>query len=199
MGFLKRLFGGGDEHVTPRDDRTPTDEQAIERYRYIVRTAPPQAIEQAHEQAFRQLAPELRRALLRELSKAVPAHERIDRDDPTSLARMATRAELQYPGVVERILSKSSPLMGGGYGYGGSLFGGVYMSSLAGAFVASIIAQGLYESFADIPASKGGAESATAQGEYGAQDAGLEASGYVQSGEADLGSDFGGDLGGTDF
>jgi hypothetical protein len=68
MGFLNRLFGGGDERereelrhamqrVTLHDGRTPADQQAIERYRYLVRTAPPQAIEQAHEQAFAQLSP----------------------------------------------------------------------------------------------------------------------------------------------
>ena len=62
MGFLKRLFGGGDERereelrhamqrVTPHDGRTPSDEQAIERYRYLLRTAPPEAIEQAHERS----------------------------------------------------------------------------------------------------------------------------------------------------
>jgi hypothetical protein len=104
MGFLKRLFGGRDERereelrhamqrVTPHDGRTPSDEQAIERYRYLVRTAPPEAIELAHEQAFAQLTPEQRRMALQELSESVPAHERIDRDDPKSLARMATRAE----------------------------------------------------------------------------------------------------------
>lgn len=121
MDFLKRLFGGGDERereqlrhaqqrVTPHDGRTPSDEQAVERYRYLVRTAPPEAIEQAHEQAFAQLTPEQRRMALQELSKTVPAHERIDRDDPKSLARMATRAELQQPGVVERIFYGRSPI-----------------------------------------------------------------------------------------
>ncbi len=105
MDFLKRLFGGGDERereesrramrsVTPRYSQMPTDAQAIERYRYLVRTAPPEAVEQAHEQAFGQLTSEQRRIVLQELSKTVPAHERIDRDDPKYLARMATRAEL---------------------------------------------------------------------------------------------------------
>jgi hypothetical protein len=210
MGFLKRLFGDGDERereelrhavqrVTPHDGRTPSDEQAIERYRYLVRTAPAQAIEQAHEQAFAQLTPEQRRIALQELSKTVPVHERIDRDDPKSLARMATRAELQQPGVVERIFYGRSTMMGGGYGYGDGLFGGAFMSSLAGAFVGSIIAQGLYDSFFDIPeynggdpsasvGDYGGAESATAENEYSAQDAGL-----------DYGNDFGGDFEGTEF
>ncbi len=179
MGFLKRLFGGGDERereesrramrsVTPRDGQTPTDAQAIERYRYLVRTAPPEAIEQAHEQAFAQLTPEQRRIVLEELSKSVPAPERVDLDDPRSLARIATRAELQQPGVVERIFYGPSPAMGGAYGYSGGLFGGGFMSSLAGAFVGSMIAQGLYDSFFDIPEYHGGDPSA-AVGDYGAE------------------------------
>jgi hypothetical protein len=90
-------------------------------------------------------------------------------------------------------------MMGGGYGYADGLFGGAFMSSLAGAFVGSIIAQGLYDSFFDIPeynggdpsasvGDYGGAESATAENEYGAQDAGL-----------DFGDDFGGDFEGTNL
>ncbi len=227
MGFLKRLFGGGDRRereesrramrsVTPRDGRTPTDEQAIERYRYLVRTAPPEAIEQAHEQAFAQLTPEQRRIVLEELSKTVPAHERIDRDDPTSLARIATRAELRQPGVVERIFYEPSPTRGGAYGYSGGLFGGGFMSSLAGAFVGSMIAQGLYDSFFDIPeyndgdssaslGDNGGAEGAAAEHEYGALDVGLEDPGYAQDSVyggdqgGDVGGDFGGDFGGADL
>ena len=76
-----------------------TDEQALERYRYLVRTAPPEAIEQAHEEAFAELTPEQRRAALRDLSAAVPEHERTAGDDPRSLARMATRAEMNRPGT----------------------------------------------------------------------------------------------------
>ena len=72
-----------------------TNEQALERYRYLVRTAPPDAIEQAHEEAFAKLTPEQRRLALRDASAAVPEHERTGGDDPRSLARMATRAETQ--------------------------------------------------------------------------------------------------------
>jgi hypothetical protein len=208
MGLLKRLFGGEDEReelrqarpsVTRRDGGTLSDEQAIERYRYLVHTAPPEAIEQAHEQAFAQLSPEQRRLVLQELSKAVPAHERIAGDDTKSLARMATRAELQQPGVVERIFSARSQIIGGAYSSSDGLFGSGFMSSLAGTFVGSIIAQGLYDSFFDIPeynggdpdasaGDYGGVESATAENEYGTQDAG-----------PGFGNDVGGDFGGTEL
>ena len=38
----------------------PTDEQAIARYKYMLKTAPPETIEQAHQEAFAQLTPQQR-------------------------------------------------------------------------------------------------------------------------------------------
>ncbi len=230
MRFLRRLFGGGEEQrreperaretvrLSSEERQHVVDEQAIARYRYLIRTAPPEAIEQAHAEAFAQLTPEQRRQVLEELSKELPPHERVGRDDPQSLARMATRAEMRQPGVVERIFVPL-PMMGGYGMMGGGFFGGGFMSSLAGAFVGSMIAQGLYDSFNDIPAlgenamdaggeGFGGTEAGydqpvDPQGDYGADMAGD----YGTTGEAggdwgtDLGGDGGGDIGdfGGDF
>src|SRR5215204_6364446 len=58
---------------------------------WMVIEAVPEAIEQAHTEAFSQLTPEQRRLVLDELSAVVPPEERTGRDDPQSLARMATR------------------------------------------------------------------------------------------------------------
>src|SRR5690349_23723397 len=58
-----------------RGGRTP-DDVAIERYRYLLRTAPPDKIEQAHAEAFAQLDAEQRQRVLRELGEAVPPQER---------------------------------------------------------------------------------------------------------------------------
>jgi hypothetical protein len=52
------------------------DEQAIARYRYMLRTAPPETIEQAHAEAFAQLTPEQRRLVLQRLTETMPASER---------------------------------------------------------------------------------------------------------------------------
>jgi hypothetical protein len=76
-------------------------------------TAPPDAIEQAHEQAFARLTAEQRRSALRDLSSALPEHERTGGDDPRSLARMATRAETSRPGTVERALGGGGGMLGG--------------------------------------------------------------------------------------
>src|SRR5215210_4634383 len=102
MNFLKRLFGQNDDdryrqpaaayrsYGGPDVQRgqvanhygvgTPAsqlnDEQALARYRYMLRTAPPDAIEQAHAEAFAKLSPEQRALALRELANQAPEHER---------------------------------------------------------------------------------------------------------------------------
>jgi hypothetical protein len=187
MGFLDRLLGRSTEPESrPREDASAsprdapgelTDEQALERYRYLVRTAPPEAIEQAHEQAFAKLTPEQRRTALRDLSAAVPAYERAEGDDPRSLARMATRAEINRPGTVERAFAGGGGMPGG--------MGGTLLGSFAAAFAGSLVAQSLFSEF--------GGEQAAAEGEGGAEGAAGDAGG--DTGGGDFG---GGDFGGGD-
>jgi hypothetical protein len=188
MGFLDRLLGRSPQRESPpeQDASVPspgaagelTDEQALERYRYLVRTAPPDAIERAHEEAFAKLTPEQRRMALRDLSAAVPEHERAGGDDPGSLARMATRAEVNRPGTVERAFGGGGGMLGGGVG--GSLLG-----SFAAAFAGSLVAQSLF--------SELGGDEAAAEGDSGDEgDAG-------DAGGGDAGGDVGGDVGGGDF
>jgi hypothetical protein len=182
MGFLDRLLGRGTgPESRPRQGASAsspaapgelTDEQALERYRYLVRTAPPEAIEQAHEEAFAKLTPEQRRMALRDLSAAVPEHERTGGDDPRSLARMATRAETNRPGTVERALGGGGGMLGG--------IGGTLLGSFAAAFAGSLVAQSL---FSELGGEDAGAAGAGAEGEAG--DAG--------------GDTGGGDFGGGDF
>ena len=82
MGILDRLFGR-DEAPQPRPAQRPgagapqsADEQAIARYRYMLKTAPPETIEQAHAEAFAKLTPEQRNMLLQQLSDDMPDAER---------------------------------------------------------------------------------------------------------------------------
>src|SRR4051812_17952539 len=146
MGLLDRLFGRRDRYddrrsygyddgssgyqspQAPRSAPRSADEQAIERYRYLLRTAPPEKIEEAHAEAFAQLSPEQRRQVLEQLSAAVPAGERPRADDARTLARAATRAELRQPGILERAFGGGyGPAYGPRYGpgYGGGHPGGV--------------------------------------------------------------------------
>jgi hypothetical protein len=118
------------------------DEQAIARYRYMLKTAPPETIEQAHAEAFAKLTPEQRNMLLQQLSADIPDAERSAtgvslKDDPHSLARLATRAEVRRPGTMERTLGG----MGGrGTGVRG-MMAGSFLASMAGVVVGSAIAQ----------------------------------------------------------
>ena len=119
------------------------DEAAIERYRYLLRTAPPEAIEQAHAEAFATLTPEQRRTVLTELGSQVPASERAASDDPKALARMATRAEMRQPGLLERTFSARGTGMGA-HGHGWACSPADSSRSMAGAFVGTAIAEEIF-------------------------------------------------------
>jgi hypothetical protein len=195
----------------PAGGRRPasTDEQAIERYRYLLRTAPPDTIEQAHAEAFAQLTPQQRQEVLVQLAAAVPASERPRADDAGSLARAATRAELRRPGTLERAFG-ARPGYGAGGGYGGgyggpgfgSMVGAGLLGTVGGLVVGTAVADALFDTgIGDSGLFGGGDEEAYAQGyEDGADggDPGGDYGGDFASG-ADGGwdgGDFGGDFGG---
>lgn len=146
MGIFNSLFGPGNDRsserrpagspapVAPRSTVAPAaiaDEQALARYRYLLRTAPPEDIEQVHTEAFARLTPEQRAQALQEIASAVSGHERAallsGQGDPRALARVATRAEIREPGFLERTL-----------GGGGMSPGAMLGTSLLGSFVASL-------------------------------------------------------------
>ena len=160
------------------------DEAAVERYRYMLRTAPPETIEQAHAEAFEKLTPEQRQKVLADVSAELPPSERATSDDPRSLARMATRAEMRNPGTMERTLGGGR---GGGMGMGmGGMIAGTLLATVAGAFIGTAIADAFL-----------GDEGA---GDEGADDAGGEEMAAEDPGAEDPGAgDFGGDFGGGDF
>jgi hypothetical protein len=84
---------------------------------------------------------------LRDLSAAVPEHERTGADDPRSLARMATRAETNRPGTVERAFGGAGGMLGG--------IGGTLLGSFAAAFAGSLVAQSLFSEFGGEEAGAG--------------------------------------------
>ncbi|HVK01988.1 MAG TPA: hypothetical protein VM490_00795, partial [Armatimonadaceae bacterium] len=128
MSFLDRLLGREEQEPATADGtvarqqparggagttggaaaRDP-DAAAIERYHYLLRTAPPETIEQAHAEAFARLTPEQRRQVLEQISQGVPPAERPAGDDPRTLARAATRAEVRDPGFLDRTLGGRDP------------------------------------------------------------------------------------------
>ncbi|ERK70116.1 hypothetical protein N136_03548, partial [Leifsonia aquatica ATCC 14665] len=197
MGFLDRLLGreeprpaGQQYPAAPVPQQAPApqqrsdDEIAVERYRYLLRTAPPETIEQVHEEAFTKLTPEQRRLLFQQLSENAPAGEQPRGDDPRSLAQSATRSELRQPGTLERSL-------GGRAGGGGMGFGGMFASSLLGSVAGYVIGSALVGAFLPSPAdSQAGADNGDGGdngGDGGSGDGGSGDAGTTDAAGADAG------------
>ena len=203
MGFLDRLLGREPEQApqgttgsvpdygTPPGtvkDATPDgrsdDEIALERYRYLLRTAPPETIEQVHEEAFARLTPDQRAQVFAQLSAEAPQGEAPRDAGAPALAQAATRSELRSPGTLERSLGAQNQAGGPGFGSGmGSMFAGSLLGSVAGIVIGSAVAQ------AFIP-DLGSNETA------GADASGGDGGGFGDGGSGDFG---GGDFGGGDF
>ena len=198
MGILDRLRGAGVQRPGAQASTgTSADDQAIERYRYLLRTAPPETIEDAHAEAFAQLTPEQRQRVLASLADAVPERERPATAnaaaDPRALARVATRAELRQPGTMERVFGGFGAAPGMAYGAPGmgSLLAGGFLSSMAGTVLGSMIAQHFMSSHAGASAlfgPDGGSGALAGTDPFHTSD-GLDAT----SGDASTSFDAGGD------
>lgn len=211
MSWFDRLFGRRDEQPrtatpgaggqggqfgdqTERAGATPgasADEQAISRYRYMLQTAPPETLEQAHAEAFARLTPEQRQQVLQQLAQDAPPSEhalvQAAQRDPQALARLATRAEVRQPGTLERTFSAPG---GAGMGGMGGMIAGNLLASIAGAFIGTAIAQ---QFFADVGDPVGDTSSEDVADPDSGDD-GL-AEGEDMGGDfGDMGGDFGGDF-----
>ncbi len=175
MGFFDSIFGVSPAVSPSRGAPASADEQAIARYRYLLRTAPPEAIEQAHAEAFAQLTDEQRAQVLRQVTAQLPASEQTTGSDPQSLARVATRAEMARPGILERSLGA-----GGGPG-----FGSMMLSSIAGTVIGSSIAHALFGGFHSSPEAAESGQAGDAHADAG------DASDDVGGGDDFDGGDFG--------
>ncbi|WP_375405940.1 hypothetical protein [uncultured Amnibacterium sp.] len=182
MGLLERLRSylhddapsrsvrGYPASVTVRSE----DEIAVERYRYLLRTAAPDAVEEVHAEAFATLTPQQRRLVFEELSRNAAASDRPAADDPRTLARSATRSELRQPGFLEHTFGSGSA---GSRGAGlGTMLGGSLLGTVAGVVIGSAIADMVLPGIGDVAS---------------------DASGGIEDVASDLGGgfgDFGGDF-----
>jgi hypothetical protein len=185
MGFFDRLLGNDTTTTTPPPSPRSSDEIAVERYRYLLRTAPPETIEQVHAEAFAKLTDDQRALIYKELSDT---GETPRGTDAASLAQSATRSELRQPGSLER-------------SFQGPSFGSMVGSSLLGTVAGYVIGSALVSAF--MPMDFGGSPDAAADAN---PDAGADsASAAGPDASADGGADFGGadsgfgDFGGGDF
>lgn len=141
------------------------DEIAVERYRYLLRTAPPDAVEEVHAEAFAALTPQQRRLVFEELSKNAAASDRPASDDPRTLARSATRSELRQPGFLERTFGSGSGSGGAGLG---TVIGGSLLGTVAGVVIGSAIADMVLPGIGDIASEvSGGVDAADLGGGFG--------------------------------
>lgn len=180
MGFLDRLFGTQEQDDAPATlrRRPPTeDERAVERYRYLLRTAPPETIEQVHAEAFARLTEAQRAQVYEELSRGSGTGERPLSSEPATLARAATRKEMRDPGSLERSLA-------------GPSFGAMLGSSLLGTVAGYVIGSALVSAF--LPWDGGVSDSGADAGAGDVSDSGSDVGGDAFG---DFGTDFGGDFG----
>jgi hypothetical protein len=206
MSWFNRLFGRRDEEPQPATPgvagssglfgnqtqpagataEASADAQAIARYRYMLQTAPPETLEQAHAEAFARLTPEQRQQVLEQLAQdAPPSEQALVRDaqqNPQALARLATRAEMRQPGTLERTFNAPG---GAGMGGMGGMLAGNLLASIAGAFIGTAIAQQFFAATGD-PFGDSATEEAVEDGS--GEDAFAEGEDF-----GDMG-DFGGDF-----
>jgi hypothetical protein len=214
MGFLDRLLGrnpapmnttaAGGYAGSPASRGTggaapspaPTEDQAVARYRYLLRTASPEQLEQIHAEAFARLSPDQRQQLLRQLGGSLPAGEQVRSDSPQDLARAATRGEVRQPGYLQSTFSRGS--FGGRMG--GTIMGSM-LGTVAGFVIGSAIADALLDGYADSPeAAEAGDPGPAAEGGDAGADSGTDTGDAGTDGGDFAGGDFGGgDFGGGDF
>ena len=220
MGFLDRLFGTQPRQAPPvpqnpyarQGYQAPApaaqparseDEIAIERYRYLLRTAPPETIEQVHAEAFGKLTEQQRQQVLADLSSGLSPFEQPRSTDPQALARAATRAEYMNPGFMERTLGGQGQGRQGGPSFG-SMVGGSILGTVAGyvigsALVSSFMGPSMYEQgYDDGSADAGGDAGSEGSGDAGADAGGVDAAG-ADAGGADMGGWDGGGFDGGGF
>lgn len=200
MGFLDRLFGTDPdeeyrrttEQVRQASRERSEDEIAVERYRYLLRTASPEAIEQVHEEAFAKLTPEQRDLVFEQLKAEAPRGEAPASNEPHALAVSATRSEMRKPGTMERALGGAAAAPG---------FGSMFASSMFGSIAGYVVASTLMSAFMPMDMGAGmagdtGTDSATDPGTDvgndfgGAETLSADGGGFGDSGFGDFG-DFG--------
>jgi len=201
MGLLDRLksYLSDDAPASPaayrgRATGRSDDEIAVDRYRYLLRTAPPDAVEEVHAEAFAKLTPQQRRLVFEELSRNAAASDRPASDDPRTLARSATRSELRQPGFLERTLGGGGGGLAGGAARGpglGTMIGGSLLGTVAGVVIGSAIADMVLPGIGDVASDVGD----------GIGDGVGDAGGFASDAASGAGDGFGdfGDFGGGDF
>ncbi|MCY7326087.1 MAG: hypothetical protein LH605_08165 [Microbacteriaceae bacterium] len=185
---------------------SPEDRAAVARYDYLLRTAPPEQLEQVHRDAFGRLTPAQRE----QLDAQPPAGEQSASASPQDLARSATRGDARNPGLLRKLFATptgrgaAGAVAGAGIGAAADVglgAAGGLLAAVAGGAVLGSVAAPLLEQAAgmgvDFESLAGGLDGSTeGAGEYGT-DLGTQASDlgshFERPGLSGLGSLFGRD------
>jgi hypothetical protein len=173
-GPHKKQQFGARPGVAPSNE---ADRVAIAKYDYLLKTADPERLEQAHHDAFARLTPEQRQQVLQRLNAELPRHDQGTDASAAGLARTATRGETSRPGTMRKVLGGAA-IGGGALAVGGlavAVAGGAVLSAAAGPVLAQAadlgvdfegVAGGLGESVSGGLGDLGGSvEGVAAQGE----------------------------------
>lgn len=95
MSLLKR---SGARHQPAGGDEDPV----VRQYRYLLRTAPPDALDAVHREALAGVAAADRAAVLRTVQEHLVAGLRLDPDDVPGLSRLVVLGERRAPGALLR-------------------------------------------------------------------------------------------------
>jgi hypothetical protein len=103
VGLIHRSRGHADDAAgTPPTHAFGTDAEdpVVRQYRFLLRTAPADALEAAHVEALPALDPDTRAAVLAAVQERLVAGLRLGPDDITRLAHLVTLGERRAPGYV---------------------------------------------------------------------------------------------------
>lgn len=109
----------------------PTEDQVVRRYRYLLATAPADALQAGHVEALERMDDRGREAVLRAVQDGLVAGGRLRPGDTSAVARLVVHGELRAPGAFRAACEPGT------------------LRDLAGGVVGSEAAFGLFGGYAD--------------------------------------------------
>lgn len=82
------------------DEAPPVERAELRQYRWLLRTAPPEVLDELHGEALAALDPSVRAIVLRTVQHRLQTGRDLTVDDIHHLARLMTAAEVRTPGVL---------------------------------------------------------------------------------------------------
>jgi hypothetical protein len=89
---------------SPAAPQDAPEDQTVRQYRYLLRTAPGDALEAAHVDALSAIGPALRETVLRTVQTELVAGAHLHADNVVPLAHLVTLGERRRPGVIAATL-----------------------------------------------------------------------------------------------